>query len=181
MTKGNDRVVAETRSRPTGSSSASDPATAPTEPLHRGLELHFFAHLNLAEDADRQLAEFGFGRTHHRVLYFVSQAPGITVGELLSILRVTHQNIQRPMGELLRKGLIEQKTSMTDRRQRQLYVTEDGKALFDALTGRQFERIAKAYKIAGDDAVRGFWQVLWHMIDDRDRAWLEQNHRHSPD
>ncbi|MGX1309577.1 DNA-binding MarR family transcriptional regulator [Amorphus suaedae] len=179
MTKEKAPASAEARPRAGERSSAGDPAAAPTEPLHRGLELHFFAHLNLAEDADRKLAEFGFGRTHHRILYFVSQAPGITVGELLSLLRVTHQNIQRPMGELLRKGLIEQKTSMTDRRQRQLYVTDDGRALFDALTGRQFERIARAYRMAGDDAVRGFWQVLWHMIDDRDRAWLEQ--KHAPD
>ncbi|MDQ0316897.1 MarR family winged helix-turn-helix transcriptional regulator [Amorphus orientalis] len=159
-------------------SRSRDPQERPwasTEALHRGLELHFFAHLNLAEDADRTLTELGFGRTHHRILYFVSQTPGITVGEMLSILRVTHQNVQRPMGELLRKGLIEQKTSMTDRRQRQLYITEAGQELFDRLTARQFDRIARAYEAAGPDAVRGFWTVLWHMIDDGDRAWLEEN------
>ena len=145
-----------------------------THELHRGLELHFFAHLGLAEDADQSLVQYGLGRTHHRVLYFVAQSPGITVGEMLSILRVTHQNVQRPMGELLRKKLIEQRTSMTDRRQRQLYITPDGQALLDDLTARQFERIARAYELAGPEAVEGYWAVLWHMIDEGDRAWLER-------
>lgn len=167
--------------RPRTKEASGETAGAGTRDLHRGLELHFFAHLNLAEDADQNLVAFGFGRTHHRVLYFVSQSPGITVGEMLSMLRVTHQNVQRPMGELLRKHLIEQRTSMTDRRQRQLYITAEGQALLDDLTSRQFERIGRAYELAGPEAVRGFWDVLWHMIDDSDRAWLERNRSRGED
>jgi DNA-binding MarR family transcriptional regulator len=147
------------------------------ETMYRGLELHFFAHLNLADDADRQLSELGFGRTHHRILYFVSRTPGITVGEMLSILRVTHQNVQRGLGELVRKGLIEQRTSMVDRRQRQLFITGEGQELFDQLTKRQFERISRAYAAAGQTAVKGFWKVLWHMIEESDREWLERGSR----
>lgn len=139
--------------------------------LRRGLELHFFAHLNLAEDADRQLRPMAFGRTHHRILYFVSQTPGITVGELHTLMRVTHQNIQRPMGDLIRDGYIEQRTSMTDRRQRQLFATPKGGELADRLSAGQFERIARAYAAAGPEAVEGFWRVLGHMMEQGDRDW----------
>lgn len=157
-----------------GLPASGEPIWAKPEAFYHGLELHFFAHLNLADDADRQLTELGFGRTHHRLLYFISRMPGITVGELLSILRVTHQNVQRAMGELVRKGLVEQRTSMTDRRQRQLFITEEGQALFDQLTQRQFERISRAYEAAGQTAVKGFWKVLWHMIEESDRQWVER-------
>jgi len=155
-----------------GLPAAGDAGNVSSEALYRGLELHFFAHLNLADDADRQLTELGFGRTHHRLLYFISRMPGVTVGELLSILRVTHQNVQRAMGELVRKGLVEQRTSMTDRRQRQLFITDEGQALFDRLTERQFERISRAYAAAGETAVQGYWTVLWHMIEESDRQWV---------
>ena len=140
--------------------------------LRRGLELHFFAHLNLAGDADRQMAEMSFGRTHHRILYFVKQKPGITVGEMLSVLRVSHQNIQRALSGMIRQGFIEQKTSMHDRRQRQLYATESGTVLFNQLTERQFQRISRAYRAAGPEAVNGFWKVLWHMIEPSDQSWV---------
>ncbi|MDF1749619.1 MAG: MarR family transcriptional regulator [Alphaproteobacteria bacterium] len=140
--------------------------------LRRGLELHFFAHLNLAEDADQQMADMSFGRTHHRILYFVKQKPGITVGEMLSVLRVSHQNIQRALSGMIRQGFIEQKTSMQDRRQRRLYATESGTILFNQLTERQFQRISKAYRSAGQEAVEGFWKVLWHMIEPSDQEWV---------
>jgi len=151
---------------------AGMPADIPAHQLRWGLELHFFAHLNLAEDADRQLRGLDLGRTHHRILYFVARRPGITVGQLLAILRVTHQNIQRALGGLIREGFIEQRTAAEDRRQRQLFVTEKGRALFERLSERQFSRIRAAYEAAGPEAVRGYWQVLWHMLEDADREMM---------
>lgn len=144
------------------------------EDLQRGLELHFFAHLNLAEDANRQLAQLGMGRTHHRILYFTVQTPGITVGEMTSLLRVTAQNLQRAMGDLVRGGYIEQRMSTIDRRQRQLFVTPGGLALFEQLSQRQFERLARAYELAGREAVSGFWAVLSAMIEPADHEWMKR-------
>ncbi|WP_170984247.1 MarR family winged helix-turn-helix transcriptional regulator [Rhodoligotrophos defluvii] len=142
--------------------------------LQRGLELHFFAHLNLAEDANRQLAALDMGRTHHRILYFTVQTPGITVGELTSLLRVTHQAIQRPMGDLVRGGYIQQQMSSVDRRQRQLFSTPKGLALFEQLSQRQFERLARAYEKAGSEAVMGFWAVLSAMVEPADHEWIRR-------
>ena len=153
-------------------SEASDGGAIPSHELRWGLELHFFAHLNLAEDADRQLRGLELGRTHHRILYFVARRPGITVGQLLTILRVTHQNIQRALAGLIRDGFIEQRTAPEDRRQRQLFVTDKGRSLFERLSERQFSRILAAYEAAGPEAVRGYWRVLWHMMEDSDRALM---------
>lgn len=143
------------------------------------LELHFLAHLNLIDDADRRIADLGLGlgRVHHRILFFVTESPGITVGQLLELIRVTNQNIHRSMGDLVRLKLIEQRTSQVDRRQRHLYTTPEGVDLLQELTCFQFERIGRAYEAAGEEAVKGFWTVLWHLIEDRERDWVERHRR----
>ena len=45
-------------------------------PLYDLIELMFFAYRDFVQDADRILAADGFGRAHHRVLYFVVRRPG---------------------------------------------------------------------------------------------------------
>ncbi|TMV13154.1 winged helix-turn-helix transcriptional regulator [Arenibacterium halophilum] len=143
------------------------------------LELHFLAHLNLIDDGDRRIADLGLGlgRVHHRILYFVTQSPGITVGQLLDLIRVTNQNIHRPMGDLVRMGLIQQRTSEIDRRQRHLHTTPEGEEMLRKITSFQFDRIGRACAAAGPEAMRGFWTVLWNLIEDRERDWLENGKR----
>ena len=59
------------------------------EELRQAMELLFFAYRDFTGEADALLADFGFGRAHHRVIYFVGRNPGTTVGELLRILKIT--------------------------------------------------------------------------------------------
>ena len=59
------------------------------EELRQGMELLFFAYRDFTGDPDRILDKYGFGRAHHRVIYFVGRHPSITVSELLAILRIT--------------------------------------------------------------------------------------------
>ena len=46
------------------------------------IELMFFAYRAFTADADRMLERLGFGRAHHRALYFINRKPGMTVAEL---------------------------------------------------------------------------------------------------
>ena len=55
------------------------------EDLRQGIELLFFAYRDFTAEADALLARLGFGRAHHRVIYFVGRKPGMTVSELLDI------------------------------------------------------------------------------------------------
>ena len=76
-------------------------------PMYDLIELLFFAYRDFVGDADRLLESYGFGRAHHRVLYFVSRRPGLTIAELLEILRITKQSLNRVLRELLEKNFIE--------------------------------------------------------------------------
>ena len=51
------------------------------------IELLFFAYRDFVSDPDEILGQFGFGRAHHRVVHFVGRDPGMTVQQLLDILR----------------------------------------------------------------------------------------------
>jgi DNA-binding MarR family transcriptional regulator len=150
------------------SAAAGDPVADPA--LRQAIELLFFAYRDFTGDADTVLARYGFGRAHHRVIYFVGRRPGITVGELLTILKITKQSLARVLGQLMREGFITQKTDAGDRRRRRLYLTPEAEALERTLTERQSARIATAWEAAGETAASGFRAVLQKMINPEDRG-----------
>ena len=129
------------------------------------IELLFFAYRDFVGDADEVLAEFGFGRAHHRVLHFINRNPGMKVAELLDILKITKQSLGRVLKQLLDEGYVEQKEGAADRRQRLLYVTAKGHGLASRLAGLQAARIGRALADVGPtdrDTVRRF---LIAMLD----------------
>jgi len=126
------------------------------EELRQGIELLFYAYRDFTAEPDAMLARYGFGRAHHRVIYFVGRYPQLTVTELLSILRITKQSLSRVLGQLVRQGFIVQKPGPRDRRQRLLELTAQGVELERKLSENQRQRVAKAYRQAGAQAVAAF-------------------------
>ena len=120
------------------------------------------------------LLDFGFGRAHHRVVHFVGRNPGISVAELLDILRITKQSLARVLKELVDRGIIEQRSGNTDRRKRLLHLTQDGISLHARLMQPQIERVQSAIKHAGGDAAPVFQQVLYGLIDEQERGRVEK-------
>src|SRR5213075_3207406 len=92
-------------------------------------ELLFFAYRDFTAEPDAILEQYGFGRAHHRVVHFVGRRPHMTVGDLLAILRITKQSLNRVLGQLVRRGFIIQHRGPQDRRQRLLELTERGREL----------------------------------------------------
>jgi DNA-binding MarR family transcriptional regulator len=138
--------------------------------LRQGIELFFFAYRDFTAKADETLLQYGFGRAHHRVIYFVGRNPGMTVSDLLDILKITKQSLSRVLSQLVRQGFIVQRPGATDRRQRLLSLTELGAELERKLTEEQRALVARAYRSAGAEAVEGFRKVLLGLINDGDRA-----------
>ncbi|HSO42383.1 MAG TPA: MarR family transcriptional regulator [Rhodospirillales bacterium] len=142
--------------------------------LRQAMELLFFAYRDFTGDADRLLARYGFGRAHHRAIYFVGRHPGITVGDLLAILKITKQSLARVLGELMRGGFIVQRLDSRDRRRRRLYLSDEAVAMERMLSEAQAERLHAALKAAGPQAANGFRAVLRAMIDAEDRKRFDQ-------
>ncbi|WP_397543732.1 MarR family transcriptional regulator [Roseovarius salis] len=135
------------------------------EQLRQGIEAMFFAYRGFTADPDRILATMAYGRAHHRALHFIARSPGTTVNNLLGILGVTKQSLNRVLRTLVEDGLVESRIGETDKRERNLYLTEDGAALERRLSDAQRARMRAAYRAAGPEAVAGFRQVLEAMME----------------
>ena len=156
---------------PKSSSSANTPADK--EALVQAIELLFFAYRDFVSDPDAILESDGLGRAHHRVIHFVARHPGITVAELLSILRITKQSLARVLRELIERSLVEQITGTRDRRQRHLHLTDEGINLERRLAVPQHERVARALENAGPQAAQTWRKVLLGLVNDEERATVE--------
>ena len=139
------------------------------EDLRQAIELLFFAYRDFTGEADDILSEYGFGRAHHRVIYFVKRNRGLSVNRLLDILKITKQSLSRVLGQLVREGFVDQKTDVSDRRRRILSLTDKGEKLEYKLTRAQGSRIRKAYEDAGHESIEGFKKILTRIINDEDR------------
>ncbi|MEO0999492.1 MAG: MarR family transcriptional regulator [Pseudomonadota bacterium] len=137
--------------------------------LRQGIELMFFAYRGFTADPDRILDEKGYGRAHHRAIHFINRRPGLTVNALLAILGVTKQSLNRVLRTLMEDGLVEARVGESDRRQRNLFLTEAGTALEAELSEAQRARVRRAYRDAGPEAVAGFRAVLEALIDEEMR------------
>ena len=139
------------------------------EQLRQGAEAMFFAYRGFTADPDRILAGQGYGRAHHRALHFIHGAPGTTVNNLLSILGVTKQSLNRVLRSLVEDGLVESRVGRVDKRERHLFLTPAGERLERSLTDAQHARLRAAFRAAGPDAVAGFRTVLEAMMDPEQR------------
>lgn len=135
------------------------------EQLRKGIEAMFFAYRGFTADPDRILDRYEYGRAHHRALHFIHRSPGTTVNNLLAILGVTKQSLNRVLRTLIEDGLVDSRVGRRDKRERHLYLTETGSGLERELSEAQRGRMRAAYRSAGPQAVAGFRQVLEAMME----------------
>ncbi len=129
------------------------------------LALLYFGFRTVVKRPDEELARFGLGRVHHRVLFFIARRPGLPVSELMTILDVSKQALHAPLRRLVGGGFVRSAENPEDRRERRLTLTARGKALEDRLSGHQRRLFAAAFKSAGPAAARGFCSVMQRLAD----------------
>ncbi len=143
------------------------------EEIRLAQDLMFFAYRDFTNAADLILDELGLGRAHHRALHFIGRNPGITVSDLLALLRITKQSLARVLSVLVLRGYVAQAPGRSDRRQRLLTLTPAGAALERRLFERQRDRLAAAYREAGGPAVDGFRRVMRAIMNGSARSYLD--------
>lgn len=153
---------------PSAKSSTERPGGGGTEGLDFELiELLFFAYRDFVGEADHILEAIGYGRAHHRVVYFVMRNPGLRVSDLLDILQITKQSLGRVLKQLIDEGYIEQRPGPVDRRERLLYASEKGERLANDLSARQHARIGRALATLPPGSRATVRDFLGNMIDAR--------------
>ncbi len=149
-------------------SAAADASDMPLDVMG----LLYFAYRDFVGDADVLLERQGFGRAHHRGLYFVNLKPGMPVADLLHILKITKQSLARVLRQLIDNGYVEQRTGDADRRQRLLYATDKGRQLFDVLSATQTSSINAALADLPPEARRHVLGFFVGMVEAEDHDLL---------
>jgi len=128
--------------------------------LNQALEAMHFGFRAMVHNPDQRLAKLGYSRIHHRILYFIGRNSHCSMNELLNILGVTKQYLNRPLRKLLNDGYIQQQTDTYDRRIKRLSLTQTGNQLEQVLTGDQRHRFAEIFDQVGPEVEANWRKVM---------------------
>ncbi len=128
--------------------------------LNQALEALHFGFRAITAHPDERLGALGYSRVHHRILYFVGRNPACSINELLGIMRVSKQYLNRPLRQLIEDGYVRAKQDDSDRRVKRLRLTPKGRRLEEKLTGEQREQLSEVFQQAGSEAEAGWRRVM---------------------
>ena len=129
------------------------------------IQLLFYAYRETFSDPKKILTKNSFGPAHLRALNLIERNPGSSLGELMYQLKITKQNLNRVLRDLLNKKIIKQVKDEEDSRRKNLFLDKDGKVFFDRIYDTQKKRIVNALKNSEPESVVKFKEVLNKIVD----------------
>ena len=130
------------------------------------IEQLFYAYRETYSDPRKILKKYSFGTAHHRAIHIIERHKGITISGLLNKLKITKQSLNRVLRDLINNKTILLKKGEVDSRQRQIFLNEKGKKLFEEIFLEQKKRIYDALKASDSDSVIKFKKVLNKIINE---------------
>ena len=130
------------------------------------IEQIFYAYRETYSDPKEILKKHSFGSAHHRAIHLIEKYEGISISGLLNKLKITKQSLNRVIRDLIKNKTIYIKKGEIDSRQRQVFLNEKGKKLFEEIFLHQKKRIYNALKNSDPDSVIKFKNVLKKIINE---------------
>ena len=100
------------------------------------------------------------GMADIRCLLIINLNPGIIFNELLNILDIRKQSLNRVLRILLKEKFIIQKINSDDGRKKNLYLTDTAKDKLNNVIKPLIDKLSKSYVKSGANAVQGFNMVV---------------------
>ena len=105
------------------------------------------------------------GMADIRCLLIINLNPGIIFNELLNILDIRKQSLNRVLRSLLKEKFIIQKINSDDGRKKNLYLTDTAKDKLNNVIKPLIDRLSKSYVKSGANAVQGFNMIVNSLIE----------------
>ena len=105
------------------------------------------------------------GMADIRCLLIINLNPGIIFNELLNILDIRKQSLNRVLRSILKEKFINQKINSDDGRKKNLYLTDTAKDKLNNVIKPLIDRLSKSYVKSGANAVQGFNMVVNSLIE----------------
>ena len=135
--------------------------------LKQYIEKIFNGYRETVADAKKVLEKHELGTAHNKVIHLLSLYEGITISILLRKLKVTKQSLNRVLNDLVKIKAIEFKRDQIDTRVKHVYLTDEGKKIFDEIFTAQKKRIYDAFLSSESGDVISFDKVLKKIINEK--------------
>ena len=135
--------------------------------LKQYIEKIFNGYRETVADAKKVLDKHALGTAHNKVIHLISLYEGITISTLLRKLKVTKQSLNRVLNDLVKIKAIEFKRDEIDTRVKHVYLTDEGKKIFDEIFTAQKKRIYDAFLSSESGDVISFDKVLKKIINEK--------------
>ena len=135
--------------------------------LKQYIEKIFNGYRETVADAKKVLEKHELGTAHNKVIHLLSLYEGITISTLLRKLKVTKQSLNRVLNDLVKINAIEFKRDEIDTRVKHIYLTDEGKKIFDEIFTAQKKRIYDAFLSSESSDVISFDKVLKKIINEK--------------
>ena len=135
--------------------------------LKQYIEKIFNGYRETVPDAKKVLEKHELGTAHNKVIHLLSLYEGITISTLLRKLKVTKQSLNRVLNDLVKINAIEFKRDEIDTRVKHVYLTDEGKKIFDEIFNAQKKRIYDAFLSSESGDVISFDKVLKKIINEK--------------
>jgi DNA-binding MarR family transcriptional regulator len=129
------------------------------------IQLLFYAYRETFSDPKKLLNENSFGPAHLRALNLIERNPGTNLGELMFLLKITKQSLNRVLRDLIESKMIKQIKDGEDTRRKNLFLDREGQVFFNKIYETQKKRIFDALKNSEPDSVIKFKEVLNKIIN----------------
>jgi len=134
--------------------------------LKEYIEKIFLGYRETVSDAKNVLDKYSIGVAHNKVIHLISLYEGISITELLKKLKVTKQSLNRVLKDLLKLNAIKYEKDEKDTRVKHIFLTQNGKELFDEIFTVQKKRLYEAFRNSRSDEVLNFDKVLKKIINE---------------
>tara|TARA_Y100000590_G_scaffold325815_1_gene369674 strand:+ start:225 stop:668 length:444 start_codon:yes stop_codon:yes gene_type:complete len=135
--------------------------------LKHYIEKIFMVYKETTLDAKKVMDEYSMGVAHNKVMHLISLYDGITISELLKKLKITKQSLNRVLKELSKLKIINYKKNEKDTRIKHVFLTDEGKKLFDKVFSIQKKRLHNAFLESDSNEVVSFEKVLKKIINEK--------------
>ena len=133
--------------------------------LDAALELMYYGWRGMTLMADQYLATLGLSRPHHRILYVVARQPDISIGELIEVLGISKQALNRPLSLLLQRDLLTSRRSVEQHRSKLLRLTETGKRVEQRASDHERKVLREAFDRVGLSGAAAWTAVMGVIAD----------------
>ncbi len=116
---------------------------------------------------------FGLARVEFVVIYSLALQDGITASEIAASTAFPKNTLSRAVNQLIKRGLVERRTDLVDRRQQFLSLTRSGRLIFDEALPRfvalEEEMLAPLSLVERETLSTLMARVVLAMFDTGDR------------